>query len=566
MRLKTQKLKIAVKGQLSANAGLWPIWKGNLIVFGVLIIIVLAYFFWQARQAHTTFHNHVQEHSRMLAGVIELNARGALLSQEVVEEIMQTFLGNMARFVDYLNAVEPFSSEELTAFALEAGLAGIRIVTKNGEDTEGPPGWFKTPHLSSTIKPASLHHLAAEHLYFLSWPRQEEPGWIIVGLTAAHIEKLHEQVGLSHLLDTLSGLAGIRYVRIEKCPHCSLKVPRLHNARIESCPHCVSKESCITDAGNESRLSSATGESYIPEIILIDTPDKKVAEAHVPFRKNVLIVAMGAEHFFFRIQQLWNEFFVFSAILALLGILFSWVLYRYQTAYMNQFRDFERELAQQREDAALGRAAAAITHEIRNPLNAISMGLQRLQIEADDLDDEYQGLVATMLKAVQRTNHIVANIRKYARPLEPRKQPVQLDSIISNILHLYHQKCIEQSVDVKCEIKYEGVITGDSDMLGQVAENLIKNAIEAQPRGGWLRASVDRRDSQAVLTVENRGFELAQDEADRILEPYFTTKTRGTGLGMAIARRIIHAHGGRLEVKVPEDGVLRVAAYFPLTP
>ncbi len=77
---------------------LLPGWKGNLLLFGILILTVLAYFLWQVKQVHQTFFNHAREHARMLASVIELNARGAILSQRSVEEIMQIFLGNMARF------------------------------------------------------------------------------------------------------------------------------------------------------------------------------------------------------------------------------------------------------------------------------------------------------------------------------------------------------------------------------------------------------------------------------------------------------------------------------------
>jgi len=519
-------------GSIYIYMRLLPTWKGNLLVFGLLILIVLAYFFWQLQQAHETFLNHARQHAGMLAGVIELNARNALLSQSIIEEIMQTFLGNTARFVDYLDNVEPFASEELAAFAQEAGLAGIRIVRQEGDATEGPPGWFKYPgDFSCSANARLLRHLPADHLYFLTVPRSTESGCIITGITAARIEKLHEQVSLPRLLNTLSRLAGITYVRLE-APPC--------------------KNACCSNPKM----------SCIPEVMLINAPDRKVAEARLPFREDVLVVALDAAYFFVRISQLRNELFVFSAILAMLGIFFSWLLHRHQTAYLKRIRDVERELAREREDAALGRAAAAITHEIRNPLNAISMGLQRLQIEADDLSEEYQELVATMLKAVQRTNSIVTNIRRYAGPLKLRLQPVRLSAVISHILSLYRQKCEENGIEIRYDIRYEGTIDGDSELLEQVGENLIKNSIEAQPEGGCLSVIVDREGSEAILSVENSGLDLSAEEVSRIFEPYFTSKARGTGLGLAIVRRIIRAHKGRVEAEVPDAGVLRIRVYF----
>lgn len=512
---------------ISRRSHLFPFWKANLLLFGLLIAIVLSYFFWQSKQAHETFLGHAREHSGMVAGVIELNARGAVLSQEIIAEIMETFLSNTARFVDYLDTIEPFSEDELTAFALEAGLSGIRIIRKNNENTEGPPGWFKAARTDCPADTSPLQHLKADHLYFLIHPRTQTPGCIIVGLTAAHIEKLYEQVSLPYMLDTLSGLAGIQYVRIEN------SVP-----------------------GSE--------QSDTPEVILADSSEKKVVQTRIPFRNSTLVVALGAENFFLRIRQLWHEFFVFSAILAFIGVFFSWLLYRYQAAYLNRIRDIERELARQREDAALGRAAASITHEIRNPLNAISMGLQRLQIEADDLPDEYQQLVAAMLKAVHRTNSIVTNIRRYAGTIEPQKQSVRPDSVIRHILSLYAQKCEKHSVEVRCDIRYNEMIVADSDMIEQVIENLVKNGIEAQPDGGRLDIVLDRQGSEIIIAVENSGFELSAGEAERILEPYFTTKTRGTGLGLTIVRKIVEIHGGRLKAEVPKAGLLRIIVYLPV--
>ncbi|MCP4107327.1 MAG: two-component sensor histidine kinase [Desulfobacteraceae bacterium] len=511
------------------NIHLIPIWKSNLLVFGLLIIIVLSYFYWQLQLAHKTFINHAREHSKMLTQMIELNARGAVLSQEVVEKIMLTFLGNSAKFIDYLDAVETFMPEELTEFSLEAGLAGICIIGNNNETACGPKDWFDIGNNACIESTDSLLHLHERHLYYLIWTRKYKTGCIIVGLTAADIEKLHEQVGLPHLLNKLSDFAGIKYVRVETENH------------------------------------DITKKSDDPEVILIENHHEKIAETRISFGQGTMVVALEAKYFFIRVRQLWNEFFLFSAILAASGVFFSWLLYRYQTAYLNRIRDFERELARQREDAALGRAASSITHEIRNPLNAISMGLQRLQIEAGNLsEDEYLELVATMLKAVKRTNNIVADMRGFAKPFKPRQQNVSLDSTVNSILGLYRQKCIEQGIITILEVKSEARITGDPELLEHVVENLVKNSIEAQPDQGCISITLDTEDSEAVLSVENRGFALSPEEAEQILEPYFTTKTRGTGLGLAIAGRIITAHGGKLIVQVPTSGTLKISVYLPL--
>ena len=117
-----------------------PLWLANLFVFAFLFCAVVAYFLWQAHQAKKNFVENVQEHAVLVAQVIQLSARGSVLSKRAVEEILEAFLGNTARFVDYLDKVEPFTREELTAFSEESGLVGIGIQKAGKMVVEGPPG------------------------------------------------------------------------------------------------------------------------------------------------------------------------------------------------------------------------------------------------------------------------------------------------------------------------------------------------------------------------------------------------------------------------------------------
>jgi signal transduction histidine kinase len=502
-------------------------WKANLIVIGTLILLVLAYFFWQLRFAEKTFNNHAGEHARMLAGMIRLNADSAVLSQEIVEEIMETFLGNAARFVEYLDSIEPFSADELTAFAEESGLAGIRIVRNDTDDTEGPPGWFPIGNTCQT-KHSAIRYLKNKKIYYLIIPGNNESACITVGLAGKRIDKLKEQISLDHMLGMLSAQAGIRYVRIETGP-------------------------------STYRKSGAA-----TEVRMVDDNKGKVAEVRVPLGSDVLVVGLQATHFFERVNQLRNEFVVFSIIIVGLGVFFSWLLYRYQVTHINHVKRFERRLAAEKEDAALGRASSTITHEIRNPLNAISMGLQRLQIEADDLDDEHRVLISNLMIAVQRTNSIITGLHRYATPLAPHSRKVNPDSVVNHILTLYRQPCVNALIAINYKPEFHQTITADSGLLEEAVENLIKNAIEAQPNGGEIKIRLFKQDSDLVLSVENSGFNLPEEEAGKILEPYFTTKTRGSGLGLSIAARIIHAHGGRMEVLVPTPGQVRINLFLPI--
>jgi two-component system, NtrC family, sensor histidine kinase HydH len=218
----------------------------------------------------------------------------------------------------------------------------------------------------------------------------------------------------------------------------------------------------------------------------------------------------------------------------------------------------------EREDAALGRVAAAIAHEVRNPLNALGMGLQRLQIEARELILDHQQLVSLMLDSVTRTNRIIGGLLKYARPQKPNRRSMRLDSIIEEHLLLYQPQCTEIGIEVTKNIDFRKPVFADADLLGQIFQNLLFNAIEAQTGGGFIRVELKRRGSEVGLAIRNGGFLLPADEAEHIFEPYFTTKVQGTGLGLSIAQRIAEAHGGRLEVRSMENNQVEIVAHLPL--
>lgn len=501
-------------------------WQGSLLLFGLLIALVLVYFFIQLRQLEQTFLAHAREHARTLATVIRHNARGALLAQAGVGEVVETFLGNSARFIDYLDSVEPFSAEELAEYAAETGLAGIRVHRGESESVEGPPGRLPPAPLGCPKELGRLVHRSADHLFLLAWPRAAGPGCVVAGLPARPFERIQEEVGVPRLLSTLSNTAGVHYVEVRE------------------------------RGGGEAE----------DEIAFVDRAGGlRVAEARFPLDGNLLAVGLDTRHFLVRTRQLWMEFALFSVVLGLAGGLFSWLLHRLQRGHVERVRRIERELARQREDAALGRSAAAIAHEIRNPLNAIGMSLQMLGMEDDArFSEESRELIDTMRHAVKRTNAIVENLRSFARPLAPRREPVSLNRVAAHIASLYRPACQAQSIEVRSAFGGELTVSADRRMLEQVVENLVKNAVEAQPEGGFLSLRGTAVNGTATLTVENGGCSLSPKQSRRILEPYFTTKTRGAGLGLAIALRIVEAHGGSLPVDVLSGGRIRISLQLPL--
>jgi signal transduction histidine kinase len=283
---------------------------------------------------------------------------------------------------------------------------------------------------------------------------------------------------------------------------------------------------------------------------LVTEGEKQTAEARLAIPMGTLVVGLDAANHFKQIEQLRRQFLLFATLLLLLGLFFSWILYRSQQADLARTRSFERLLAREHEAAALGRATATIAHEVRNPLNAISMGLQRLSLESSQLDPEQRHLMVAMKEAVHRADTIITELQRFTRKLEPRLQPVHPDQLLRSILSLYQQRCAEDLIEVTLIGKETTAIEADPDLLAELLENLLKNSIEAQPNGGFVRIEFTPVAQGMELTMTNGGCVLSAEDVARLGEPYFTTKVRGTGLGLALCRRIAEAHGGDLRIIV----------------
>ncbi len=510
-------------------------WKINLVIFGALVVVTLVYALWQMRAARHTFFRNVEEHAAHLARVVELSVRTAVVSREISTRVVSTFLENTARFVDFLDAVEPFTDEELTEFSLESGLAGIAVSRSNAEQNTGPKQSVQPPDPDCEDESAGFVYNPDTHLFILTRGRTQGPGCIRLAMPASAVEALLEQVSRKRVLVELSRMPGILSVHIEPVP-----------------------------PGTAFHRTSPPLDETPPRVRLIRR--ERSAAAHIPFQNGMLIVKTDARRFFDRIDALWKAFSLFAALLTLLGGGLSFVLFRFQETALARERNLERQLARRREEAALGRATTAIAHEIRNPLNAIAIGLQRLQLEAENLTGtEAKTMIDTMRRAIGRTDGIVANLRQYARPLEPVRKPVNPAALIDGVLALYEEEIRRRGIRVDRNDQLDRPVSGDPALLTQAVENLIKNALEAAPDGGGISIHTGARRESARLSFENDGYSDEPEPVGRLMEPYVTTKTRGTGLGLPIVNRIVKAHSGNFYIEIPAPGRFRAELTLPLT-
>ncbi len=213
--------------------------------------------------------------------------------------------------------------------------------------------------------------------------------------------------------------------------------------------------------------------------------------------------------------------------------------------------------------AVLGRLAAGLAHEIRNPLGAIS-GCVELVRETAALTPEERRLLVTAVRDVERLNQMVTDMLHFARPRPPELQPTDLAGLAREVVTLARAS---EGPESKVELLVTGdapVITmADGNQMRQVLWNLLRNAAQASRRGAAVEVVVRGQEGAAEVAVCDRGPGIARELRERLFDTFYSGTSRGTGLGLALVKRIADAHGGRVEVRDREGGGSVFAVLIP---
>ena len=216
----------------------------------------------------------------------------------------------------------------------------------------------------------------------------------------------------------------------------------------------------------------------------------------------------------------------------------------------------EKRLYEAEHLSKVGQLASGIAHEIRNPLNYISLAIDHLKSEllpsCPERGKELESIADNIKEEVRKANYMVLNFMNYGRPLKLRLHEVRYPELISKAMPLLQDKLNEQHIEVVEDIPADlPPMQVDPELMRNCLFNFITNAAQAMPDGGkiTLGAAFVDRDNLFRLTFADQGSGIAPNDIDKIFQPYFTTKEAGIGLGLAITERIIKEHGGEMVVE-----------------
>jgi signal transduction histidine kinase len=214
--------------------------------------------------------------------------------------------------------------------------------------------------------------------------------------------------------------------------------------------------------------------------------------------------------------------------------------------------------------AALGRLMAGVAHEVKNPLNAMTIHLELLKRKLGE-NAAVEKHVSVIGSEIRRLDEVILGFLKFARPDELKLQPVQLTALVSDVVTTVTPEAERFKVTIKTECPSAlPEINADPGMLRQALLNLALNACQAMPEGGTLRIACRSTPRRKVeIDVEDTGVGIQPEDLGRIFDLYFTTKEKGSGIGLSMVYRIVQLHDGDVEVQSTANRGTRFRLVFP---
>jgi len=573
------------------------------LIFTVILLVGLVgvYMFLDARRIRGELERELRERSAALLGILQSSGRNAIAGNALVEELIGQRLLDNAHLIDQLLGDRGFDPTQVEQIVARNHLRKVEFLDRMGQKLAQPPvqrsetRQAAPPWGMGMMDPASRQRMQEEMEHWMgppekgqghgTWPMPFMWGWrwreplppareapslpppvkerkfwegsdygvavpaaSFPGIIAVHADArilldFREQVGIQKLLEELGRQADIAYVALldEGGQVLAHSDPSRVGTR-EASPIPVAQP---PSGEPQQRRVTVPGLGEVYEATRLFPVGKS--------RRGVLRLGLSVA----RIHAIWAQdqrnMVIYTGSILLIGILGVLAIFLNQRRYLQSVQAFQEAAQRDRRLAALGNLAAGVAHEIRNPLNAIGMGLQRLlrewRLAPGEDQAEFARLGGVLHGEVNRVNETVEQFLLLARPTRLTLTTCPVEEHLGGLLTLVREEAAAKGVAVETALALNGATARlDCRQVHQALLNLVVNAFQAMPKGGTLRLTARTTGGQLEVTVADTGPGIPPEHLDRIFEPYFTTKEEGTGLGLALTQRIVEAHGGTIAV------------------
>jgi signal transduction histidine kinase len=229
-------------------------------------------------------------------------------------------------------------------------------------------------------------------------------------------------------------------------------------------------------------------------------------------------------------------------------------------ATLEQMRGSMRE-----RDRTLNLMLRGVAHEVRNPLGGMELfaGLLSEKLGSREPEAEY---LEKIRREIGNLKRVVQEFLDYARPEELRREEVKLSRFFAEVLEIQAPGAWERGVELETRVDQEAGFNFDPAKLRRAVINLVENAVSASERGKKVSIQADLEKNWLRITIADRGVGIPEADRPHLFEPFFTTRESGSGIGLALVKKVVDGHGGRIEVKSREGEGTTVEIWIPPAP
>jgi signal transduction histidine kinase len=566
-----------------------PIYLG--IFSGIILIILIINGLLEINRTRNGFYLLLEREAIVLIQHFEKNIQEALTSLQWMESepgkhsinppVSGLFFGledSIAEYlleaihrVDQLDREKPLSPPDLQSLIDQYRITSIEIYDSKGNRLKGWPSPFistgKKLLLRELIEkkhPVAIDlfgkPLSEDQLFSIAIWRRMSPEIIALYLNGEQMKRLLRQFATQRAISDIGLREGILYILVQDISFNTLA--HTDPARISK----KEEDSFLKNSLQSNRVlsrhyQSAKGEEIFEVLKPFSLQDKTMG---------LIRIGYSAKEIHPVLSQIKKNVALSIFFFLILGVSATTLIWVNQNRHLRKMKELEDRIQLAERLSSLGHLAAGVAHEIRNPLNAMGMGLQRLKREFLPQDEskreEYISFMELILKEIRRVNEIIEQFLTLSRPFQLNLKESSLQDLLKNLITLFQEEVSSLGITLQAEIpSVLPFIRMDPERLTQALINIMKNGMQAMGQGGTLHIEIKSLKDSVEVIISDSGSGILPDQMEKIFNYYYTTKEKGVGLGLPIAHRIIEAHGGQLKIESRVGSGTKVTVTLPIS-
>jgi signal transduction histidine kinase len=487
-----------------------------------------------------------------------------------LEDSVAEYLLEAIRRVDQIDRERPLNSSDFRYLIEQYHITSIEIYDSKGNSLRGWPSPFSPPE-----KKLLLHELIEKkqpvvidlfgktlskgQWFSMAVRRRTNPEIVALYLNGEQMKRLFRQLTIQRAISDIGLRQGILYVSVQD--------PSL-NIIASTDPSLIGKEEKNSFLKNSLQAKqvlfrqyrSSKGEEIFEAVKSFSSRGKTTGLIRIGYTPAEIQPVLG---------QIKKNIFFSVFFFLILGVSAITLIGVNQNRHLKKIKEMEDRIQLAERLSSLGQLAAGVAHEIRNPLNAMGMGLQRLKREFLPPDkskrEEYISFTELILKEIRRVNDIIEQFLTLSRPFQLHLKASSLQDLLKHLVAFFQEEAASLGIALQAKIPAElPLITVDPEKLTQALINIMKNGMQAMGQGGALRIEAKSLKQAVEITISDSGSGIPPEQMEMIFNYYYTTKEKGVGLGLPIAHRIIEAHGGQLKIESRVGSGTKVTVTLPV--